>query len=37
VRYYDLLDAYGELTFQAAPAQEIVRRLLERERLPKRK
>jgi hypothetical protein len=37
VRYYDLLDAYGDLTFQEAPTREVVRRLLERERLPKRK
>jgi hypothetical protein len=36
-RYYGLVDAYVDLTFQAAPAPEIVRRLLERERLPDRK
>ena len=33
-RYYGLVDAYVDLTFQMAPAPEIVRRLLERERLP---
>jgi hypothetical protein len=36
-RYYGLVDAYIDLTFQTAPAPEIVRRVLERERLPDRK
>jgi hypothetical protein len=36
-RYYGLVDAYIDLTFQTAPARAIVERLLEREQLPERK
>jgi hypothetical protein len=36
-RYYGLLDAYVDLTFRTAPAPEAIRRLVERDRLPKRK
>jgi hypothetical protein len=36
-RYYGVVDAYIDLSFQAAPARAIVERLLEREPLPERK
>jgi hypothetical protein len=36
-RYYGLVDAYIDLTFRTAPAQQIVERLLQRELLPDRK
>ena len=36
-RYYGLVDAYIDLTFQTAPARAIVERLLEHEPLPDRK
>jgi hypothetical protein len=36
-RYYGLVDAYIDLTFQTAPVRVIVERLLEREPLPERK
>jgi hypothetical protein len=36
-RYYGLVDAYIDLTFRTAHAQQIVERLLQRELLPDRK
>jgi hypothetical protein len=36
-RYYGLIDAYIDLTFQTAPTRAIVERLLERESLQERK